>query len=48
MPRGGLTDTHMNTNSFKINQRIKRINVFDYLIIFTQKIPWGGDSQIHR
>ena len=27
MPRwGGLIDTHMNTYSFKINQRIKKIN----------------------
>ena len=31
---GGLIDTHMNTNSFKINQRIKKINVFDFFDFF--------------
>ena len=50
--RGGtLTETHINTNSFKINQRIKRMNVFefiDYLIFpFNKYFGGGGASQMH-
>ena len=41
-----LTDTNMNINSFKINQRIKRIHFF-YFSFFSFKKFQRGDSQIH-
>ena len=45
--RGGDSQIHMNANSLEINQKIKRINIFylfDYLILFIQKILRGGGT----
>ena len=47
---GKLANTQINTNCFKMNQRIKRSNVFLFYLFFFEfkKFLWGKYSQVLR